>query len=262
MMAAYLLLLVLVQGLEPGFLQMDTRSEPPDLADAALADAGVSEEAPVAQPVAQPAQLAAAMKRAHAFVHDARVHALIHGVRKAGPYNESHDTASPSGKFVCPYNQDGDYSAEEDHPEYSIRCAKLELLVNDVTDAERKLHENVVAQSDARRRLKRMADASERGIAAEDPKIQDYQAKVTAETASRGLAEMLGGLWREMRMFAAPSYSVLLRETLAELSEEERSLRRRLASARAAVDDLRARYVLEDAGLVKRQEAAWRRGRG
>jgi len=168
------------------------------------------------------------------------------GFLNAGPWNRTHVTMTVSSGFDCPYNNDKDYDSDEDDPQMNVRCAELELLVNDVEDTEHKLMQNLNDQSSVQIKLSELAE--------EDPgQVKKYSAVVSDETSSPALGSFLGDFWREMRMFVQPSFSKYLEGKQRDLESEESELRAALQTAKKAVAELKEKYAAEDEARRLRQ---------
>jgi len=182
----------------------------------------------------------------HSEVPTNTVHIPI-GLLRAGPWNKTHTTMTMSSGFDCPYNSDGDYDADEDHPEMNVRCAELELLVNEVKDTEMKLMMNVNSQEKLARQLQELTDTN-------SEMIRKHESVVSTDAASPALGAFLGSWWREMRTFAQPWYSKYLASKQKELGAEESQLKVALTKAKQTVATLKAKYAAEDEAQESRHE--------
>mmetsp|Transcript_70378 Transcript_70378/g.132833 ORF Transcript_70378/g.132833 Transcript_70378/m.132833 type:complete len:425 (-) Transcript_70378:90-1364(-) len=79
----------------------------------------------------------------------------------------------------------------------------------------------------------------------------DASIKVVAnETESKGLAAMLGSMWKDMRMYEAPSYVLYLGEQIKKLQKQKKVQEQELSSAEAALAAKQSEWAKIDATPV------------
>lgn len=121
--------------------------------------------------------------------------------------------------------------------------ADEDMEENDVSDWDREerrdahqRHQHIKqVQEDLRQNLNNQAQVEKLLDYARTPSgFQQHLTKktteVTKETTSKGLAGMLGAMWRELRLFATPTYRQRLHQQEDHLKKQERGLREKYPS--------------------------------
>jgi len=96
--------------------------------------------------------------------------------------------------------------------------------------AKHKLAANLREQSELEHRMKQLGDES-----SSDAEIDTSIKLVTNETQSPAMANMLGHVWKEMRMFEVPLYADHVKDKLKNLKHDERALEVKLTTAQGEV---------------------------
>jgi hypothetical protein len=113
-------------------------------------------------------------------------------------------------------DDDDDDEDEDDEDEVDPQKAQL----------RKKLLENAKKQAAVKSTMKHLSDEQRSSL-----EIDAYANQVANETQSAAMGNMLGKMWKDMRMFEVPEYSEHLEDKLAALKREERSTEDALASA-------------------------------
>lgn len=123
-------------------------------------------------------------------------------------------------------DDDDDTTDDVDEP---TDAEKKELQLA-VTKAREALNENLEKQG---RFLKEKALLE--NLSESDKQIDAKVHRVANETESVAMADMLGDMWKEVRMFAAPEYIQYLKEEILKLQDKQKVLEQKLSDAQAAL---------------------------
>jgi len=115
-------------------------------------------------------------------------------------------------------------SNDDDDDDDDDACGPQE---EQMTKVANKLTANLKKQKDLQNALKNIQDSNASGLA-----IDAEAAKVANQTESSALANMLGDMWKEMRMFEGPAFEQVAHMQLAELQNKETHLNMHLATAK------------------------------
>merc|ERR1719272_2320629 len=141
-----------------------------------------------------------------------------------GDDNDSDDDDTADAK-----NQADDEDDEEEPEVYEIAKPKS-AQEKRLNVAKQKLAANLHEQSELEHRMMHLGDES-----SSDAEIDLSIKLVTNETQSPAMANMLGHVWKEMRMFEVPVYGDHVKDALKHLKRDERALEVRLATAQGDV---------------------------
>lgn len=75
-----------------------------------------------------------------------------------------------------------------------------------------------------------------------DKEIDSQAAQVATETDSTAVGGMLGSMWKDMRMFAVPSYAKHIEEELHDLEHEQQKLEARVKAANLKLSDAQEKW--------------------
>lgn len=157
--------------------------------------------------------------------------------------DDDHDEEPPAVKNAedpaKPKNDaDEEEDEEEDEPEvFEIASPKSADDKRKLNKAKQKLAANLHEQSELERRMLHLGDAS-----SSDAEIDLSIKLVSNETQSPAMANMLGHVWKEMRMFEVPVYTDHVEDELKHLKRDATALEAKLTAAQGRVsadhDDL------------------------
>merc|ERR1719277_359593 len=111
-----------------------------------------------------------------------------------------------------------------------MKVAK-EKLRQQVVDTHAALVKNMKRRGQIGIELRKLDDES-----SSKKDIDTSMQAVAQETNSKAMADLLGDMWREMRMFATPFYEERLDEELVNLEHQEPALEANYEKAKAALE--------------------------
>lgn len=157
-----------------------------------------------------------------------------------GDDNDSDDDDTANSK-----NQADDQEDEEE-PEYEIAKPKS-AQEKRLDAAKQKLAANLHEQSELEHRMMHLSDES-----SSDAEIDLSIKLVTNETQSPAMANMLGHVWKEMRMFEVPVYGDHVKDELKHLKRDERVLEAKLTTAQGDMSADHDKLTAQERTLKKK----------
>jgi len=104
---------------------------------------------------------------------------------------------------------------EKNKPKHKVASKKQELRLE--------LASNLRKQSDFKQTIAHLTDQH-----GSDEEIEDLEKQVANETESAEMADMMGNMWKEMRMFEVPVYAKHVKHEVRHLKHEEKILQAKL----------------------------------
>jgi len=142
--------------------------------------------------------------------------------------------ASPAAAPAAKEDEEASYEETKDDAEFNSLNIK-------VADTQVDLTKNSAEQKELQADIKHLQDAK-----ASDKEIDGEAAKVAKEAESAGLGDMMGDMWKELRMFNVPAYAKDVAQKIAKLKKAEVADKRGLARDKARLIALAKKEELED----------------
>jgi len=134
------------------------------------------------------------------------------------PYKLALDKAKAKASSDSDDSDDDDDDSDDDQDEDPAKASLRKELV-----------QNLREQAQLKKSLRQISDKSK-----SDQEIDGYAKEVSNETQSPAMGNMLAQMWKDMRLFEAPSYSTHVEAKLAHLKREERATEDKLADVESA----------------------------
>lgn len=171
-----------------------------------------------------------------------------HAGAKGGEEEEDDDDDDDEDDEDSPMNstvkmRQTELAKKEDQLEKEINphAAEEARLKKDLKVAEQELATNLAEQASMKHKIEHLTDES-----ASTMEINAQTKLVANQTESVALADMLGKMWKEMRMFEVPFYAQHIEEEIHHLKREEKSLEDKVTSAQAALTKAQAKWAKEE----------------